>query len=199
MAPIATVAPVQRNRVLAFTSRLFRLFEDWELRPQHTNPARGIERAREEPRDRVLTPTQVTALGEALTHAEKNQPAAVAAIRFAALTGLRIGEVLSMRWEHIEEAHNAVILPRTKTGRRKHGLPSAALKLLADLPRINDYVFTIGNDARHHLSHGPHSLHGRCAPCRPVGRTPARFAPHGHDERGALWARRPCVARSAWT
>ena len=41
VAPLTTTAPVQRNRVLAFTSRLFRLFEDWELRPQHTNPTRG--------------------------------------------------------------------------------------------------------------------------------------------------------------
>ncbi len=147
MAPIVTTAPVHRNRVLAFTSRLFRLFEDWGLRPQHTNPTRGIDRAREEARDRVLTPTEMTALGEALARAEKEQPAAVAAIRVAALTGLRIGEVLSMRWEHIEEAHNAVMLPHTKTGRRKHVLPSAALELLAGLPRINDYVFTVGNQA----------------------------------------------------
>ena len=94
VAPLVTVAPVQRNRVLAFTSRLFRLFEDWELRPQHTNPTRGIERAREEARDRVLTASEMTALGAALARAERGQPAAVAAIRLAALTGLRIGDAL---------------------------------------------------------------------------------------------------------
>ena len=44
---------VQRNRTMALTSRLFTLFESWGWRPQHTNPVRGIERAREEPRDRV--------------------------------------------------------------------------------------------------------------------------------------------------
>ena len=147
VAPLAAVAPVQRNRVLAFTSRLFRLFEDWELRPQHTNPTRGIERSREEARDRVLTPAEMTALGAALVRAERDQPAAVAAIRVAALTGLRIGEVLAMRWEHVKVADNTVVLPRTKTGRRVHGLPSAALELLESLPRINDYVFTIGRDA----------------------------------------------------
>ena len=42
-----------RNRVLALVSRLFNLFETWEWRSQHTNPARGVERAREEARDRV--------------------------------------------------------------------------------------------------------------------------------------------------
>ena len=147
VAPLATTAPVQRNRVLAFTSRLFRLFEDWALRPQHTNPTRGIERAREEARDRVLTASEMTALGAALARAQNDQPAAVAAIRLAALTGLRIGEVLAMRWEHLDTEHHAVVLPHTKTGRRVHGLPAAALELLNGLPRINGYVFTTGRDA----------------------------------------------------
>ena len=144
---LGAVAPVQRNRVLAFTSRVFRLFEDWGLRAQHTNPVRGIERLREEARDRVLAPSELAALGEALGRAESDKPAAVAAIRFAALTGLRIGEVLAMRWEHVDAERSAVVLPRTKTGRRMHGLPTAALELLAGLPRINGYVFTTGHGA----------------------------------------------------
>ena len=45
---------VQRNRVLALVSRLFTLFETWEWRPQNTNPARGIERARGGARPHVL-------------------------------------------------------------------------------------------------------------------------------------------------
>ena len=44
---VKPLKPVARNRLLALTSRLFNLFEYWEFRPQHTNPARGIERARE--------------------------------------------------------------------------------------------------------------------------------------------------------
>ena len=90
---------------------------------------------------------RVTALGAALARAEKDKPAAVAAIRLAALTGLRIGEVLAMRWEHVDAEHHAVVLPHTKTGRRVHGLPVAALELLNGLPRINGYVFTTGRDA----------------------------------------------------
>ena len=144
---LGAVAPVQRNRVLAFTSRVFRLFEDWGLRAQHTNPVRGIERLREEARDRVLAPSELAALGEALGRAESDKPAAVAAIRFAALTGLRIGEVLAMRWEHVDAERSAVVLPQTKTGRRVHGLPTAALELLAGLPRTNGYVFTSDHGA----------------------------------------------------
>ena len=68
----------------------------------------------------------------------------MAAIRFAALTGLRISEVLGMQWAHVQPENGAVVLPKTKTGRRVHGLPAAALELLASLPRINEWVFTTG-------------------------------------------------------
>ena len=39
-----------------------------------------------------------------------------AAIRFAMVTGLRIGEVLAIRWEHVEPETGRLILPETKTG-----------------------------------------------------------------------------------
>ena len=138
---------VQRNRTLAFTSRLFSLFETWEWRPQNTNPAKGIERAREEARDRILSPAELAALAAALNDAETTSPAAVAAIRFAAVTGLRIGEILAIRWEHVSFATGRLTLPTTKTGRRLHDLPTAALGILAAVPRLNKWCFTTGRDA----------------------------------------------------
>ena len=139
--------PTLRNRVLAFASRLFRLFEDWEWRPQHSNPVRGIDRAREDARDRILSPSEIGALSDALAKAETANPASVAAIRFAAVTGLRIGEILAIEWGHVDFESGRLLLPRTKTGRRYHDLPSAALAILADLPQINAWAFTTGRDA----------------------------------------------------
>ena len=49
----------------------------------------------------MLEPSELAALAGALNDAEPSSPAAGAAIRFAAVTGLRIGEVLAIRWEHI--------------------------------------------------------------------------------------------------
>ena len=141
---VAGIKPVQRNRVLALMQRLFTLAEHWELRPQHTNPARGVERAREEPRDRVLTPSELAALSGALSGAVQTSPAAVAAIRFAAMTGLRIGEVIAVRWEHIDFETGRLTLPSTKTGRRVHKLPTVALEILAAAPRLNGWCFTTG-------------------------------------------------------
>ena len=144
---VAPLPRVTRNRTLALVSRLFTLAERWEWRPQHANPARGIERAREEPRDRVLAPTELAALAGALVDLEAESPASVAAIRVAAITGLRIGEVLAMRWEHVDFETGRLTMPATKTGRRVHDLPTPALEVLAAHPRFNDWCFSTGRVA----------------------------------------------------
>ena len=128
--------------MLALVSRLFNLAERASWRPQHSNPVRGIERARQDARDRVLSPSELAALAAALNEAEARSPANVAAIRFAALTGLRIGEVLAVRWEHVDFEAGRLLLPETKTGRRRHDLPTPALAVLANLPRVGDWAFT---------------------------------------------------------
>ena len=133
---------VQRNRVLALTSRMFTLFETWEWRPQHSNPARGIERAREEARDRVLSPSELSALAAELAAEAERYPAPVAAVRFAAVTGLRISEVLAVQWEHVDFEAGVLTLPKTKTGRRVHHLPAAALAILADTLKIGPWAFS---------------------------------------------------------
>lgn len=132
--------PVLRNRVLALTSRIFRYFEDQDLRRQYDNPCRGVERSREEPRDRTLDPTEIAALGSALAQSDIDPPNR-AAIQFAMLTGLRISEIISMRWEFVNFETSTVLLPTTKTGRRTHPLSSAALSVLASLPIKGDHVF----------------------------------------------------------
>ena len=139
------VAPLpgpQRNTLLKLTSRLFNLFEQWEWRQQRSNPCYGIERAREEARDRVLSPSELAALAKALNQHEEQHPASVAAIRVAALTGLRIGEVLGIQWQHIDFETGRLTLPETKTGRRVHDLPAPALTILAELPRFSTWAFT---------------------------------------------------------
>ena len=139
---VATLPGPQHNRVLAFASRVFSLFEQWDFRPQRTNPCYGIERAREEVRDRVLSPSELAALAKALNQHEEQHPASVAAIRVAATTGLRISEILRIRWEHVDFETGRLVLPETKTGRRVHDLPAPALALMAELPRFCKWVFS---------------------------------------------------------
>ena len=112
------------------------------MRPQNANPVRGVERARQDARDRVLSPSELASLAGALNEAEAQSPANVAAIRFAALTGLRIGEVLAVRWENADFETGRLLLPDSKSGRRHHDLPTPALEVLAGLPRLCEWVFT---------------------------------------------------------
>ena len=148
--------PVLRNRILALSSRIFRYFEDQGLRQQYSNPCRGVERSREEPRDRTLNRMEVSALGRALATADIN-PVKRAAIQIATLTGLRISEVLSLRWEYVDFDTGNVLLPTTKTGRRIHPLSTAALDVLKGLPIVSVYVFCV-------------------RPPKPVGYTAVRLA-----------------------
>ena len=153
------LARTQRNRVLAFTSRVFRQFEQWEWREQNTNPARGVERARETPRDRTLAPSELAALARALDDMAGAYPASVAAIRFAAVTGLRIGEVLAIRWEDVDLEQSRLTMPETKTGRRQHDLRAAALAILRELMRVNDCPWAFTTTGRAGLSYRPVRVH----------------------------------------
>lgn len=136
-----------RNRVLSLTSSLFSLFEEKEWRPQNSNPCRGIKRAKEEARDRVLDSSELAALAKALKKFEGQYPVSVAAIRTLMLTGLRVSESLGIEWSHIDLKSGRLVLPDTKTGRRVHVLPKPALSILEGLPRHRcNFVFT--NDGK---------------------------------------------------
>ena len=78
-----------------------------------------------------------------------------------------------------------VTLPETKTGRRVHHFQDAALVVMRSRPWINrnDHVFAV--DARGPLTYRrPHTLRGGGAAGGTDGRSAARPAAHGHDERG---------------
>ncbi len=138
-----------RNRVLALASRLMNLAERWELRPQSSNPCKGVERAVERARERVLSDSELRAIADGLAAREGRNMAAVAAIWVAAYSGLRISEVLAMRWEDMDGDSGAVTLPETKTGARVHHLADAALAVISRLPRLanNPHVFASRNGA----------------------------------------------------
>ncbi|MDE0003902.1 MAG: tyrosine-type recombinase/integrase [Rhodospirillaceae bacterium] len=132
--------PVLRNRVLSLASRIFRYFEDQGLRKLHSNPCRGVERSLEEPRDRTLSKAEISALGKALANTNVD-PVKRAVIQIAILTGLRINEVISLRWDCVDFEFRSVLLPTTKTGRRNHPLSTAAIDILSGLGKRGEYVF----------------------------------------------------------
>jgi len=99
-------------------SRMFELSVRWSLRSD--NPARGIEKFTEENRDRWLSDDELQRLLVALSE-HPNQVAANA-IRLLLLTGARIGEVLTAKWEHFDLERGVWTKPshHTKQKRREH-------------------------------------------------------------------------------
>jgi integrase len=140
---IGRAAPYEANRTLALLSKLFALAEVWGFVPAgHPNPARAIDRFREEKRDRWVTPEELPRLAEAINR-EPNQSARHALWLYL-LTGARKTELLQARWEDVDWRRGELRLPETKAG-RVHYLPLSgpALALLRQIPRDADNPFIL--------------------------------------------------------
>ena len=112
--------PYQANRTLAVLSKFFNWCEHQNFRPQHTNPCRHIERYPEEGRERYLKPAELARLGEALAAAEANESQfVIAAIRLLVLTGARLSEILTLRWEDVQFDEACLPLPDSKSGKKE--------------------------------------------------------------------------------
>ncbi len=120
---IAKTAPYRANRAVAVVSKMLSLAVKWEMRTD--NPARGIERAPEEKRERFLSPAEIGRLADALSaHKESTS---VNAIRLLMLTGARRGETLAAKWSEIDLAAGVWIKPSAHTKTKKvHRIPLSA-------------------------------------------------------------------------
>lgn len=150
------------NRVHALLSKIFALAEDWKLRPEGTNPCRGIRRFTEHKVERFLSDGELARLGDALrvtevdgqTESSSGRPrktrkpsrtnaSSIAALRLLLLTGCRVGEILALRWQDVDPERRLLLLPDSKTGPKPVFLSQAAIELLFAVPRQpgSEYVF----------------------------------------------------------
>ena len=130
--------PIQANRALAVLSKMMSLAIRWGLR-EGDNPCKYVERFKERKRERYLDQDELARLGKALIKVENERrvsPSAIGAIRFLALTGMRVGEVIGLKWEWVDFERQVIFLPDSKTGQKMIVLAQPALDLLADLPRV---------------------------------------------------------------
>jgi len=138
------------------------LAEDWKLRSEGTNPCRGVKRYAEHKVERFLSGDELTRLGAALASSAvdgsrgssaklalkkrkvtRTREASIDALRLLLLTGCRVGEVLSLRWQHVDVERRLLLLPDSKTGAKSIFLSQSAIELLRSQPRVagSDYVF----------------------------------------------------------
>jgi integrase len=110
------------------------------------NPVRGVKRFADRKLDRFLSDTELARLGDVLATAERGGTETtfmVAAIRLLLFTGARLGEILGLRWEHVDIERAYLGLPDSKTGQKVLYLNAPALQVLAELPRVEGNPFVI--------------------------------------------------------
>ncbi|MGE3473148.1 MAG: tyrosine-type recombinase/integrase [Vicinamibacterales bacterium] len=139
----AATAPVMANRLLSRLSRLFNFAMDreWiEANPAHRMPPP----AKEQSRDRVLSPDELRELWTALNESARTDatgkrvnrltPVLNAAFRVMLLTAQRSGEVCRMRWVDVDLESGWWTLPGTATKNgTDHRVPltSSAVEVIA--------------------------------------------------------------------
>jgi integrase len=139
--------PYQANRVLSLISKMFNLAEKWGLRPDFTNPCRHIEKYEEKKADRYLSKEELSRLAAVLNEAKASRtepPSVITAIRLLILTGARLNEILTAKWEYLDYEHSCLRLPDSKTGAKVIYLPPLAIEVLRDTERLagNPHVIT---------------------------------------------------------
>jgi integrase len=145
--------PIGANRCLALLSNMINVAMAAGDMPKGENPCRHVAPYPEKGRERHLSDDELSRLGAALTAAEgKETDSAIACIRLLILTGCRLNEILSLKWDWVRLEERCLRLPTSKTGPKVVPLASLAVDLFSSLPRErgNPYVI-IGAKTGGHL------------------------------------------------
>jgi len=108
------------------------------------NPASGVQLNKGRRMERFLSPEELKELGKVLAKEEHKTEHiwVVAAIRLLILTGCRKGEVLNLKWSHVDLERCVLRLPDSKTGAKIVPIGQPVIDLLEKLPRLagSEYV-----------------------------------------------------------
>ena len=127
--------PVAADRSMPVLSVVMREAEAMGLRPEGSNPCRGIRRNRRKGRERFLSDDEVRRLSAQAGRC----PHQVAVARLLLLTGCRKSEILTLRRTDYREGR--LFLPRSKVGPRTVWLSGPARTILDSLDRTNAWMF----------------------------------------------------------
>jgi integrase len=148
--------PAQANRILQTLSKMFNLAETWGLRPPYSNPVKGIQRYKEESRERFLTDREIQTLIQTLDRLEKDKSESIYVlnlIRLLMLTGARLSEIRTAKWEWVDFKNGLLNLPDSKTGKKTIYLSPAALEVLENTPQQKNNPYIILGHIEGHPLH----------------------------------------------
>lgn len=138
--------PYEANRCLEVISKMFSLAEMWGLRPDGSNPRKHIKKYAEEKRERFLSPAELKRVGDVLREMADEGielSSAIAAARLLILTGCRLGEIMTLQWEHVDLAGRALRLPDSKTGAKVVHLGQPAIDVLTGIKKVDKNPWVI--------------------------------------------------------
>jgi integrase len=138
--------PYQANRTLGVLSKMFNLAEIWGLRPDGSNPCLHVKKYPEQRRERFLSPEEFAALGKALREVEADgseTQSAVDAIRLLMLTGCRLGEIMTLKWDYVDLKARELRLPDSKTGAKIVHFGKTASDVLKGIEKLEDNTYVI--------------------------------------------------------
>ncbi|MEX2648178.1 MAG: tyrosine-type recombinase/integrase, partial [Alphaproteobacteria bacterium] len=138
--------PYQANRTLGVLSKMFSLAEVWGLRPDGSNPCLHVKKYAEQKRERFLSPKEFAALGKALREIEQvgsETQSAVDAIRLLMLTGCRLGEIMTLKWDYVDIKARELRLPDSKTGAKIVHFGKTAANVLKAVEKLDDNPYVI--------------------------------------------------------
>ncbi len=136
--------PYQANRTLGVLSVIFNQCEVWGLRPDGSNPCRHVKKYREEKRERFLSEDELKNLWSVLDECEADGSESVAAcnaFRLLILTGCRLREIQTLKWDYLKA--DGIYLPDSKTGAKKVYIGKDARDLLNRIKREDKNPFVI--------------------------------------------------------
>ena len=132
--------PYDANRCLSLMSKLMSVAIDKNHRKD--NPCRGAKKHKEKARDRYLDEYE---LRKFLKELGINKTPYGEIIRFLTITGWRIGEAISLKWEFIDLSRKIAVLPDTKTGQQTRALSLDAISILQNQKHQLGFVFSNRN------------------------------------------------------
>lgn len=138
--------PVAANRNLSLVAKILQCGVDWGV--IETNVARGIRRYKEKRRERFLSEHEFARLGATLRQAESDgieDRFIVAALRLLALSGLRLGEVLSLEWRDVDLERGRLTLRDAKAGTRTAIINPPMMEILLDLAKNREAAIERGS------------------------------------------------------
>lgn len=134
--------PYQANRTLGVLSVMFTVAHTWGVRSDGVNPCWKVKRYKEVKRERYLTPDELARLGQVLRESDA-EPEAANCIRLLLLTGCRLGEIQTLKWDYIDFRAGVLHLPDSKTGAKIVPIGQAVIDLLKKIPKVKDNPYVI--------------------------------------------------------